>query len=133
MSYEEISVLVIDDDPTTRRIVTRLIKQIGFTTFTEAGNGEEAFAQLESTKFGLILSDWDMPVMNGLQLLEKVRSDERFQDLPFIMITANDAKENILKAVRAKVSQYIVKPFTAPALREKIDKVLKIAPPEAAA
>lgn len=125
MDYSQINVLVIDDDPTTRRIVTRLVRQIGFGAFAEAENGKQAYEMLQEETFSLILSDWDMPIMNGHELLLKVRSDEKYKHTPFIMVTANDCKESILEAVRAKVSQYIVKPFTATSLKEKIDKVLK--------
>ena len=125
MDYSEIKVIVIDDDVTTRRIIARLIKQIGFTDFDEAGDGQEAYDMMQEKDYGLILSDLDMPVMNGMELLDKVRADQKLMAKPFIMITANDDRENIIQAVKSKVSQYIVKPFTMPALREKIEKVLK--------
>ncbi len=124
MDYSAIKVLIVDDDSTTRRIVSRLVKQIGFVDFTEAENGAQAYELLLDGDFGLILSDWDMPVVSGLELLNKVRSDDKLKRIPFIMITANDKKENIIVAIKAHVSQYIVKPFTVNSLREKIDKVL---------
>jgi len=124
MDYSKLNVLIIDDDATTRRIVTRLIKQIGFVNFSEAVDGEQAYKMLQEEKFDLILSDWDMPVMNGYTLLEKVRADENYKKTPFIMVTANDNKESIIEAVKAKVSQYIVKPFTVNSLKDKIEKVL---------
>jgi len=127
MDYSKINVLIIDDDSTTRRIVTRLIKQIGFVNFSEAVDGEQAYKMMQEEKFDLILSDWDMPVMNGYTLLEKVRADSNYKKTPFIMVTANDNKESIIEAVKAKVSQYIVKPFTVTALKEKIEKVLSAA------
>lgn len=126
MGYSDLKVLVIDDDPTTRRIITRLVKQIGFKEFNEAEDGHQAFEMLQETDYDLILSDWDMPIMNGIELLKKVRADENLSEKPFIMITANDNRDHILHAVREKVSQYIVKPFTAPALKAKIGKVMKI-------
>ena len=125
MDYSGIKVIVIDDDITTRRIITRLIKQIGFTDFDEAGDGQQAYDMMQENDYGLILSDLDMPIMNGMDLLDKVRADQKLMAKPFIMITANDDRENIIQAVKSKVSQYIVKPFTMPALREKIEKVLK--------
>lgn len=124
MDYSQINVMVVDDDPTTRRIITRLIKQIGFDNFAEAENGKQAYEMLIESKFGLVLSDWDMPVMNGYELLQKIRSEKGYENIPFIMVTANDNKASIIEAVKAKVSQYIVKPLTAPALKEKIEKVL---------
>ncbi len=126
MPYTEIKVLVVDDDPTTRRIIKKIAAQIGFTDIVEAENGAEAFAKVQEQEFGLILSDWDMPVMNGMEFLEKVRKDERYTEIPFIMITANDTRENIILAAKARVSQYIVKPFTVQALKAKIDKVLLV-------
>jgi two-component system chemotaxis response regulator CheY len=126
MDYSDINVLIIDDDATTRRIITRLIKQIGFVKFSEAENGKQAYQMLQEESYDLILSDWDMPVMNGYQLLEKIRADANYKKTPFIMVTANDNKESIIEAVKAKVSQYIVKPFTVTALKEKIGKVLTI-------
>ena len=125
MDYSDIKVIIIDDDMTTRRIITRLIKQIGFTDFDEAADGQQAYDMMQEKDYGLILSDLDMPVMNGMELLDKVRADQKLMAKPFIMITANDDRENIIQAVKSKVSQYIVKPFTMPALREKIEKVLK--------
>ena len=118
-------ILVVDDDATTRRIEVRLLKQLGYKDIEEAGDGDVALARLnEKDDVNMVLSDWDMPNMTGLELLKEVRSQDRYKDLPFIMITANDRKESIIEAARAKVSQYIVKPFTAQALEEKINKVL---------
>ncbi len=125
MDYSKSRVIIIDDDSTTRRIVSRLVKQIGFMEFVEAEDGQQAYDLLQETDFDLVLSDLDMPVMDGLELLEKVRSNEKLSQIPFIMVTANDSKENIMRAVKAHVSQYIVKPFTSASLKEKIDKVLK--------
>lgn len=124
MDYSKSRVIIIDDDSTTRRIVSRLVKQIGFMEFVEAEDGQQAYDLMQESDFDLVLSDLDMPVMNGMELLEKVRADERLSKIPFIMVTANDSKENIMRAVKAHVSQYIVKPFTATALKEKIAKVL---------
>ncbi len=124
MDYSNSKVIIIDDDSTTRRIVARLVKQIGFKEFIEAENGQQAYDLMQESDFDLILSDLDMPVMDGMELLEKVRNNERLKSIPFIMVTANDSKDNIMRAVKAHVSQYIVKPFTASALKEKIAKVL---------
>ncbi len=119
-------ILVIDDDTTMRRIIKNLLSQIGFTNIIEAEDGQAALDILQGEgRFGLLISDWDMPRMTGLELLQIIRTDENFKTLPFIMVTAKDSRENILEAVKAKVSQYIVKPFTAQALKEKIEKVLQ--------
>lgn len=119
-------ILVIDDDTTMRRIIKNLLSQIGFTNIIEADDGQAALDILQGEgRFGLLISDWDMPRMTGLELLQIIRTDENFKTLPFIMVTAKDSRENILEAVKAKVSQYIVKPFTAQALKEKIEKVLQ--------
>lgn len=124
MDYAARKVLVIDDDPTTRRIIIKLIKEIGFTEVSEAENGQQAYDLLQLGNYDLILSDWDMPVMSGMELLVKVRADDNLKAKPFIMITANESKESIIAAAKAKVSQYIVKPFTIQSLRAKIEKVL---------
>ncbi|MEA1932927.1 MAG: response regulator [Thermodesulfobacteriota bacterium] len=119
-------ILVIDDDTTMRRIIKNLLSQIGFINIIEAEDGQAALDILQGEGgFGLLVSDWDMPRMTGLELLQTVRDDENFKTLPFIMVTAKDSREYILEAVKARVSQYIVKPFTAQALREKIEKVLQ--------
>lgn len=119
-----IKVLVVDDDATTRRIEKRLLKQLGFADVEEAADGAEAMKILEVTDVRLILSDWDMPNMTGMEFLQAVRGSDRFNATPFIMVTAKDSKEDIIAAAKARVSQYIVKPFTAQALGEKIKKVL---------
>ncbi len=119
-------ILVVDDDTTMRRIIKNLLSQIGFTNIIGAGDGQAALDILRGEGgFGLLISDWDMPRMTGLEFLKVIRADENFKSLPFIMVTAKDSREDILKAVKARVSQYIVKPFTAQALNEKIQKVLQ--------
>ncbi|MCK5228019.1 MAG: response regulator, partial [Desulfobulbaceae bacterium] len=102
-----------------------LMTQIGYKNLIEAEDGQEALEFLqENQDIGLILCDWDMPRMDGLELLHHIRNDDTLAETPFIMVTAQDSKEQIIVAAKAKVSQYIVKPFTAQALREKINKVL---------
>lgn len=116
-------VLVVDDFATMRRILKNILKQIGFSNIAEAEDGKTALAQLNNGKFDLVLCDWNMPEMTGLELLQKVRSDDHLKDTPFVMVTAEAQKENILDAVKAGVSNYVVKPFTAETIGEKLRKV----------
>ena len=118
-----VKVLVVDDFATMRRIVKGVLKQLGFKEIIEADDGTTALEELRKQDIGLIVSDWNMPKMTGLDLLKKVRSEEKFKDIPFIMVTAEGQKENVLEAVKAGVSNYIVKPFTPETLSEKLEKV----------
>jgi two-component system chemotaxis response regulator CheY len=119
-----IKVLVVDDYKTMVRIIRNLLKQIEFENVDDASDGEEALTKLRSGGYGLVISDWNMAPMTGLDLLRHVRADARLKDLPFIMITAESKTENVIAAKQAGVSNYIVKPFNAETLREKIEKVL---------
>ncbi|MBW1681530.1 MAG: chemotaxis response regulator CheY [Deltaproteobacteria bacterium] len=121
----DIKVLVVDDFATMRRIVKGALKQLGFKNIAEAEDGVTALQELKREAYGLVLSDWNMPNMTGLDLLKAVRSEESLKHLPFIMITAEGQKENVLQAVQAGVSNYIVKPFTPETLNEKLKTVLK--------
>lgn len=116
-------VLVVDDFATMRRIVKNILTQLGYKNLSEADDGTTALEVLKSEKIDMIISDWNMPKMTGLDLLKTVRADPNMADLPFIMVTAEAQQDNIILAVKAKVSQYIVKPFTADTLSEKIDKI----------
>lgn len=116
-------VLVVDDFSTMRRIIKNILRQIGFTNIVEADDGTSAWDVLSKDKIEFIISDWNMPQMTGIELLRKVRASEEFGDLPFLMVTAEAQQENILEAVQAKVSNYIVKPFTAEVMKQKIDKI----------
>lgn len=120
-----IKVLVVDDFSTMRRIVKNALKQIGFTQTVEADDGTTALEVLKQENVGLIISDWNMPKMSGLDLLKAVKSDGATKDIPFIMVTAEAQKENVLQAVQAGVSNYVVKPFTADNLQEKLKDVFK--------
>jgi len=120
-----IKVLVVDDFSTMRRIVKNALKQIGFTQTVEADDGTTALEVLKQEDVGLIISDWNMPKMSGLDLLKAVKSDAATKDIPFIMVTAEAQKENVLQAVQAGVSNYVVKPFTADNLQEKLKDVFK--------
>ncbi len=117
------SVLVVDDFTTMRRIIKNILKQLGFTNVSEADDGTTAWDAINRGNIDFVISDWNMPQMTGIELLRKVRSSEEFANLPFLMVTAEAQQENIIEAVQAKVSNYIVKPFTPETLGQKIDKI----------
>ena len=118
------NILIVDDYKTMLRIIRNLLKQIEFNNVEEASDGSDALSKLRGGNFGLVISDWNMAPMTGLQLLQEVRADNRLKNMPFIMITAESKTENVVAAKQAGVSNYIVKPFNAETLREKIEKVL---------
>jgi two-component system chemotaxis response regulator CheY len=117
------TVLVVDDFKTMRRIVRQSLKQLGFESIEEAEDGKVALQMLQKGNYQLIISDWNMPNMMGIDLLKAVRSDTRLKGIPFLMLTAESQKENVLEAARAGVSNYIVKPFTQDQLEEKLDQI----------
>ncbi len=121
---KSMNVLIVDDYKTMLRIIRNLLKQIEFSNVDEASDGAEALAKLRCGHYGLVISDWNMAPMTGLELLCEVRQDIRLKHTPFIMITAESKTENVVAAKQAGVSNYIVKPFNAETLREKIEKVL---------
>jgi two-component system, chemotaxis family, chemotaxis protein CheY len=116
-------VLIVDDFATMRRILKNVLKQIGLMNISEAEDGKAALTELKKNKYDLIMCDWNMPEMPGIELLNKVRSDDALKHIPFIMVTAEAKKDNILDAVKAGVSNYIVKPFTAETVDEKLKKI----------
>ena len=116
--------LIVDDFSTMRRIVRNILKQIGHTDVDEAENGKEALQKLKQDHFDFVISDWNMPTMTGLDLLKEVRNDPQLKGMPFLMVTAESKQENVVEAIKAGVSNYIVKPFTADVLKAKIDKIL---------
>ena len=118
------NVLIVDDYRTMLRIIRNLLKQIDFDNVDEATDGVQALTKLRAGNFGLVISDWNMEPMTGLQLLQEVRGDAKLKDTPFIMITAESKAENVVAAKAAGVSNYIVKPFNAETLKSKIEKVL---------
>lgn len=124
MSYENLTALVVDDFSTMRRIVRNILRDLQFKNILEAEDGEAAITILKTQKVDLIVSDWNMPKMTGLDLLKWVRSNEKTASMPFLMVTAESQKENIIEAVKARVSNYVVKPFTAATLGEKLEKIL---------
>ncbi|HET6309240.1 MAG TPA: chemotaxis response regulator CheY [Rhodopila sp.] len=121
---KSMNVLIVDDYKTMLRIIRNLLKQIEFNNVEEASDGADALSKLRNGNFGLVISDWNMQPMTGLQLLQEVRADNRLKHLPFIMITAESKAENVIAAKAAGVSNYIVKPFNAETLKDKIEKVL---------
>jgi two-component system chemotaxis response regulator CheY len=118
-------VLVVDDFATMRKIVRNILKQIGFENITEAEDGNAALQMLKNETVGLVVTDWNMPNMNGLDLLRQIRQNPKTANLPVLMVTAEGLKENVLEAVKAGVNNYVVKPFTAEVLQEKIEAIFK--------
>ncbi|MEQ8968493.1 MAG: response regulator [Azospirillaceae bacterium] len=118
------SILIVDDYKTMLRIIRNLLKQLGFENVDEASDGAQALQKLRQKPYGLVISDWNMEPMTGLQLLKEVRADTKLQSLPFIMITAESKKENVIAAKEAGVNNYIVKPFNADTLKGKMSAVL---------
>ncbi len=124
MAYDpNMRVLIVDDFSTMRRIVRNILRQLGFNNVVEADDGTTAWDTINREKIDFIVSDWNMPKMTGIELLRKVRSSEQYADTPFLMVTAEAQQENIIEAVQAEVSNYIVKPFTADTMKQKIDKI----------
>jgi two-component system chemotaxis response regulator CheY len=118
-------ILVVDDFSTMRRIVKNILKQIGYENIEEAEDGAQAYAKLKEGGFGFVITDWNMPNMDGLEFLKKTRSDPELKDTPVLMVTAEAEKEKVVAAIQAGVNNYIVKPFTAEVLKEKMDKILE--------
>jgi two-component system chemotaxis response regulator CheY len=127
VAYRDLTVLIVDDFSTMRRIIKNILNDLDFENILEAEDGTTAVNILNTEKVDFIVCDWNMPRMTGLELLQYVRANEELKDLPFLMVTAESEKKSIVDAVKAKVSQYIIKPFTAATLAEKIAKIL---PPE---
>ncbi|MQX37730.1 response regulator [Roseospira navarrensis] len=122
---KNMNVLIVDDYKTMLRIIRNLLRQLGFDNIDEAMDGSQALQQLRSgTEYGLIISDWNMEPMTGLQLLREVRADAKLKSTPFIMVTAESKSENVIAAKEAGVSNYIVKPFNAETLKSKMVSVL---------
>ena len=117
--------LVVDDSVTMRRIVVNTLKTIGYNQYVEAEDGKDALDKLHvDTGINFIITDWNMPVMSGLELTRAIRSDDRTKALPILMVTTRGVKEDIVQALQARVSNYVVKPFTPQILKDKIDLIL---------
>ncbi|EMG36232.1 CheY-like receiver, AAA-type ATPase, and DNA-binding domain containing response regulator [Desulfocurvibacter africanus PCS] len=126
MPYDSnMRILVVDDFSTMRRIIKNILKQIGYNNIVEADDGTTAWEILNREKIDFVVADWNMPKMKGIDLLRKVRDSEEFEDLPFLMVTAEAQQENLVEAIQAKVSNYVVKPFTPDVLSQKIEKILE--------
>ena len=117
-------ILVVDDLSTMRRIVKNCLQEIGYTDITEADDGNTALPMLQGGSFDFLITDWNMPGMPGLDLLKAVRADAKLAKMPVLMLTAEAKREQIIEAAQAGVSGYVIKPFTAATLKEKIDKIL---------
>ncbi len=125
MADQKMRFLVVDDFSTMRRIVRGLLKELGFLEVDEAEDGVIALAKLKSTPFDFVVSDWNMPNMTGIELLRAIRSDPALAHLPVLMVTAEAKKENIIEAAKSGANGYVVKPFTAATLDEKLNKIFK--------
>ncbi len=125
MADPKMKFLVVDDFSTMRRIVRGLLKELGFVNVEEAEDGAVALNMLKAETFDFVVSDWNMPNMTGLELLKAIRADARLAHLPVLMVTAEAKKENIIEAAKAGASGYVVKPFTAATLDEKLNKIFK--------
>jgi len=116
-------ILVVDDFSTMRRIVRNLLKQLGYDNIIEADDGTTALAKLQTEKIDFCITDWNMPKMSGLELIKEIRADDKLKELPILMVTAEALQENIVTAIKAGVSNYIVKPFDAQTMAEKMEKI----------
>jgi two-component system chemotaxis response regulator CheY len=116
--------LVVDDSPTMRRIVLNALKSFGWTENFEAADGQEALTALNENQVDFVITDWNMPVMTGLELTKAIRSDQKLKGLPILMVTTRGLKADIIEALKARVNNYVVKPFTPPVLKEKIETIL---------
>ncbi len=133
MSQSNLRFLVVDDFATMRRIIRNLLKELGFSNVDEAEDGVNALQKLRSEQFDFVVSDWNMPNMTGIDLLRNIRADEQLKGLPVLMVTAEAKKENIIAAAQAGASGYVVKPFTAATLDEKLKKIFQTMNREGAA
>ena len=125
MASKDLRFLVVDDFSTMRRIVRNLLKELGFTNVEEAEDGADALAKLRNSAIDFVITDWNMPNMDGLELLKNIRSDAGLAATPVLMVTAEAKKENIIAAAQAGASGYVVKPFTAAILEEKLNKIFE--------
>lgn len=122
---KEMKFLVVDDFSTMRRIIKNLLHDLGYQNVTEADDGSSALPMLQTGDFDFLITDWNMPGMPGLDLLKAVRADARLAKIPVLMLTAESKREQIVEAAQAGVNGYVIKPFTATTLKEKIDKILE--------
>jgi two-component system chemotaxis response regulator CheY len=125
MPDHKMKILVVDDFSTMRRIIKNVLKQIGFDNIEEAEDGVQAFSKLKNGGIGFVVSDWNMPNMDGFELLKKVRADDALKGLPLLMVTAEAEKDKVIAAIQAGADSYIVKPFTAEVFKEKMDRIFE--------
>ncbi len=125
MAKADLKILVVDDFSTMRRIIRNLLKELGFPNVTEAEDGLDALKKLQGGGFEFVVSDWNMPNMSGIELLRSIRKEPTLKHLPVLMVTAEAKKENIIEAAQSGANGYIVKPFTAAVLDEKLNKIFK--------
>lgn len=125
MAKADLKILVVDDFSTMRRIIRNLLKELGFPNVTEAEDGLDALKKLQGGGFEFVVSDWNMPNMSGIELLRAIRKEPTLKHLPVLMVTAEAKKENIIEAAQSGANGYIVKPFTAAVLDEKLNKIFK--------
>lgn len=118
-------ILVVDDMVTMRRIVKNILRQLGFSNIDEAENGREALQKLRSDTFGCVVSDWNMPVMTGIDMLRAIKADEKLKAIPVLIVTGKAQQSNLVEAVQAGASNYIVKPFTVETMQEKLGNIFK--------
>jgi two-component system chemotaxis response regulator CheY len=122
---KNLKILVVDDYSTMRRIVKNLLHDLGYSNITEADDGQSAWPLLQASSFDLVITDWNMPGMTGIDLLRNIRGDTRIGNTPVLMVTAEAQRDQIIEAAQAGVNGYVIKPFTAITLREKIDKIFQ--------
>ena len=122
---KDMKILIVDDFSTMRRIIKNLLRDLGFTNTSEADDGVTALPMLQSGNFDFLVTDWNMPGMTGIDLLKEVRADDRLKDMPILMVTAEAKRDQIVEAAQAGVNGYVVKPFTAAVLKEKIEKIFE--------
>ena len=122
---KNIKILVVDDMSTMRRIIKNLLNQLGYKNINEAEDGAIAYQKLKKAKYDFVITDWNMPIMTGIELVQKIRNDPELKHLPILMVTAEAKKESVIMALKAGVNNYIVKPFPAEILKEKMEKIFK--------
>lgn len=125
MPDQNMKIMVVDDFSTMRRIIKNILRELGYTNVEEADDGSTALEKLKGGGFEFVVTDWNMPNMPGIELLRNIRADDELKSIPVLMVTAEKAKENVVEAVEAGVNNYIVKPFTAAALKERIDLIFE--------
>lgn len=125
MVQKNIKILVVDDFPTMRRIIKNLLKDLGYENVDEAEDGQMGLEKLRNGNFEFVVSDWNMPNLDGLEMLKQIRADTNLASLPVLMVTAEAKKENIIAAAQAGANGYVVKPFTAATLEEKLNKIFE--------